>query len=175
MVVNAEYMGRLPQTTEATTREDCTGTSRDVSEKPDAVGSGGNLHAPLHLLPHHQLCGHREGEGQRHPGPWRTQVSASQSVCRNCQGSDWRKAGSRWCWSWPGEVSGGAKDCHLQGDYRHQGWHCQGAARRKAGSRQNRSPTCCWDQESQADRAERSAWQEDQPPRLLKHLPVLIS
>merc|ERR1719490_378248 len=107
---------RLPQTTEATTREDCTGTSRDVSEKPDAVGSGGNLHAPLHLL-HHQLCSHREGEGQRHPGPWRTQVSASQSVCRNCQGSDWRKAGSR----------------------------------------QNRSPTCCWDQESQADRAERSA------------------
>merc|ERR1711936_1409689 len=102
-------MGRLPQTTEATTREDCTGTSRNVSEKPDAVGSGGNLHSPLHLLPHHQLCGDREGKGQRHPGPWRTQVSASQSVCRNCEGADWRKAGSRWCWSWPGEVSGGTK------------------------------------------------------------------
>merc|ERR1712080_345077 len=45
-------MGRLPQTTEASTREDCTGASRDVSESPDAVGSGGDLHAALHLLPH---------------------------------------------------------------------------------------------------------------------------
>merc|ERR1711990_656349 len=56
-------MGRLPQTTEARTREDCAGTSRDVSEKRDAVGSGGNLHPPLHLLPLIQLRGHRKAEG----------------------------------------------------------------------------------------------------------------
>merc|ERR1712088_580690 len=121
-------MGRLPQTTEASTREDCTGASRDVSEKLDAVGSGGNLHALLHVLPHHQLRGNREGEGQRHPGPWRTQVSASQSVCRTRQSQ-----------AWP---------------------------------RQNRSPTRCWDQESQAERSERNPRQEDRPPRFLKHLPT---
>merc|ERR1712203_859161 len=125
-------MGRLPQTTEASTREDCTGTSRDVSEKPDSVCGGVNLHPPLHLLPHHQLRGNWEGEGQRDPGPWRTQVSASQSVCRNCQS----KARVGWCFGQDqdkfGEVSGGT------------------CAWRKAGSRQNRSPTCCWSQESQA-------------------------
>merc|ERR1712088_1273678 len=154
-------MGRLPQTTEASTREDCTGASRDVSEKLDAVGSGGNLHALLHVLPHHQLRGNREGEGQRHPGPWRTQVSASQSVCRTRQGQAWPRGWIGWCQTWSGEVSGGTKD-----------WHRQGAAWRKAGSRQNRSPTRCWDQESQAERSERNPRQEDRPPRFLKHLPV---
>ena len=37
---------------------------------------------------------------------------------------------------------------------------------------QNRSPTRCWDQESQAERSERNPRQEDRPPRFLKHLPT---
>merc|ERR1711963_217668 len=108
-------MGRLPQTTEASTREDCTGASRDVSEKPDADGSGGDLHAALHLLPHDQLRGDREGEGQCHPGPWRTQVSAAQSICRNCQNQAWPGGRFGRCQTWSGEVSGGAKACLAKG------------------------------------------------------------
>merc|ERR1711890_43786 len=110
-------MGRLPQTTEASTREDCTGASRDVSENPDAVGSSGDLHAALHLLPHDQFRGDREGEGQCRQGPWRTQVYASQSIRRNCQNQAWAGERFGWCQAWSGEVSGGAKDCHCQRAY----------------------------------------------------------